>query len=61
MLEGDEVLRGRLMHSQTLIVLESMSSTRLIPAIRSLGVCGWDSDDRSVAFDDEAGGWSGGF
>jgi hypothetical protein len=48
MLEGDEVLRGRLMRSQTLIVLESMSSVRLIPAIRSLGAGGWDSDDRSV-------------
>jgi hypothetical protein len=49
MLEGDEVLRGRLMRSQTLIVLESMSSTRLIPAIRSLGVGGWDSNNRSVS------------
>jgi hypothetical protein len=31
-----------------LIVLESMSSTRLIPAIRSLGVGGWVSINRSV-------------
>jgi hypothetical protein len=30
MLEVDEVLRGRLMRLQTLIVLESMSSTTLI-------------------------------
>jgi hypothetical protein len=38
MLQGDEVLRGRLTHSQTLIVSESIPSTRSIPEIRSLGV-----------------------
>jgi hypothetical protein len=48
MLEGDEVLRGRLMHSQTLIVSESIPSTRSIPVIRSLGVGGWVSGNRSV-------------
>jgi hypothetical protein len=37
------------MHSQTLIVSESMPSTRLIPAIKSLGVGGWVSDNRSVS------------
>jgi hypothetical protein len=53
MLDEHEVLRGHLMRSQTLIVLESMSSTRLIPAVRSLGVGGWEFDDRSISI-----GWS---
>jgi hypothetical protein len=35
------VLRGRLTRSQTLIVSESMPSTRSSPAIKSLGVGGW--------------------
>jgi hypothetical protein len=47
MLEVDEVVRGRLTRSQTLIVSESMPSTRLIPAIRSLGVGGWVLTARS--------------
>jgi hypothetical protein len=41
MLDGDEVMRGRLTRSQTLIVSESMPSTQLIPTIRSLVVGGW--------------------
>jgi hypothetical protein len=49
MLEGEEVVRGRLMRSQTLIVSESMPSTRLIPVIKSLGVGGWVSDNRSIS------------
>jgi hypothetical protein len=49
MLEVDEVMQGRLTHSQILIVSESMPSTRSIPAIRSLGVGGWVSDDKSVS------------
>jgi hypothetical protein len=69
MLEGVEVLRGRLTHSQILIVSESMPSTRSIPAIRTLGVVGFRQQICSdllvgggrIAFDDEAGCWSGGF
>jgi hypothetical protein len=49
MLEGDEVMRGRLTRSQILIVSESMPSTRSIPAIRSLGVGGWVFNDRFVS------------
>jgi hypothetical protein len=37
------------MRSQTLIVSESMPSTRLIPVIKSLGVGGWVSDNRSIS------------
>jgi hypothetical protein len=49
MVEDDVgVLRGRLTRSQTLIVSESMPSTRSIPAIRSLGVGGWVFVSRSV-------------
>jgi hypothetical protein len=36
------------MHLQTLIVSESMPSMRSIPAIRSLGVGGWVSGNKSV-------------
>jgi hypothetical protein len=49
MLEVEGVVRGRLTRSQTLIVSESMPSTRSIPAIRPLGVGGWVSVDRSVS------------
>jgi hypothetical protein len=49
MLEVDEVMRGRLTRSEILIVSESMPSTGSIPAIRSLGVGEWESDDRSVS------------
>jgi hypothetical protein len=48
MLEGDEVLRGRLTRLQILIMSESMPSTQSIPVIRSLGVGGWVSVNRSV-------------
>jgi hypothetical protein len=48
MMDGDEVMRGHLMRSQNLIVLESMPSTRSILAIRSLGVGGWVSVNRSA-------------
>jgi hypothetical protein len=51
MLEGDKVLRGCLTRSQTVIVSESMPSTQSIPAIRSLGVGGWVSVNRSVPTD----------
>jgi hypothetical protein len=49
-LDEDEVMRGRLTHSQNLIVSEGMPSTRPIPAIRSLGVGGSPATDlfRSV-------------
>jgi hypothetical protein len=49
MLEDDVVLRGSLTRLQTLIVSESMPSTRSIPAIRSLGVGGWVSINRSFS------------
>jgi hypothetical protein len=42
-MDDDDVLGGSLTRSQTLIVLESMPSTRSIPAIRSLGLGGWVS------------------
>ena len=45
--EGGGVLRGRLTRSQTLIVSDSMSSTRSSPTIRSLGVGGWVFSSRS--------------
>jgi hypothetical protein len=48
MLDDDEVLRGSLTHSQIFIMSESMPSTQSIPAIRSLGVSGWVSVNRSV-------------
>jgi hypothetical protein len=49
MLEVDEVTRGRLTFSQILIMSESMPSTRSIPAIMSVGVSGWVSEDRFVS------------
>jgi hypothetical protein len=49
MLEVEEIERGCLTRSQTLIVLESISLTRSIPVIRSLGVGGWVSFDRYVS------------
>jgi hypothetical protein len=49
MLDGDEVMRGHLTRSQILIVSESMPSTRSIPVIRSLGVGGWVSVNRSIS------------
>jgi hypothetical protein len=53
MLDEDEVLRGRLTRSQTLIMSESMPSTRSIPAIRSLGVGGWVFVNRFVPIEDQ--------